>query len=121
MVLIFFCVVLRIHKKLTSNIDYNNYGYNFAGVLAPMRNLWRMVKVYMVITLYVVWFSTQAIIKGRIQANEVQFDQRFNFRICNVISDYKVLDEYLWFFKRLCQYTIFKIPVLLLIWESRQK
>lgn len=84
----------------------------------PMINLWRMLKVYIVVTLYVLWFTIHSFVFGNILAKN---STDITKRVCNVITNDIQWDMMFWFFKRLSMYTLFKFPLLAIFWSTRIK
>lgn len=90
MVLVFLAVVLRIQKVIEQNLSTQKDNViQIVNILVeqkkPLINLWRMLKIYIVVTLYVLWFTVHSFVFGSWIEEHRSPDTFPN--VCNVITN----------------------------------
>ena len=79
----------------------------------------------MAINLYVLIYTAVTFGMGKyLQIHNVRDDGKtlnYNLKTCNVMFENRIIDEWMWFFKRISCFTLWQVPMIMIFWKKSSK
>ena len=125
MVCVFLILATKTDKQIQLNIakEIKVYGFkesDFKEQREKLKNLWLIVKCYLVIETYTLLITLGTFIRGNtIISDNTKYDP--DVRMCNIITKVDTVDVILWAIRRLCKYTMWLFPIVKVFWPKDVK
>jgi hypothetical protein len=98
------------------------YGYgenHFEPQLKSIKVLWRFCIFYLVINSYLIGYTVISFLQANILVGVNDKDEPK--KICNVITENIEYDTILWAIKRIVEFNLWQVPVIILMWPRKIK
>jgi hypothetical protein len=99
-------------------IDAETYNYPkefFTKQRINMRNLWFLMKVDLLLSMYNLVFAVISLIQANVKAKDPNAGN-----LCNIITTNVYVDEWFWLVNRLFSYTIWMWPIMRIFWNHQK-
>jgi len=122
--LVFLCLVQQIDYRIKLSIqnEIKMYGYPkdfFKPQLNKIKVLWRLCEFYLVITCYLLGYTVISFLQSNMLMQLNSSDEPT--RICNVITSNVKYDSIFWMLKRIVEFNLWQVPMLVLLWPRKFK